>query len=131
MKRKILTSIFIVILLAIAVIGFNFMKMVKEIESFDKSPIDISLIADGVYHGQTETMLIKVEVKVVVAIGKIDDIFIVRHDSGKGLPANAIVEEIISKNSPEVDAVAGVTASSEVIKEAVRRALRSGITKSR
>lgn len=41
------------------------------------------------------------------------------------MPANAIVDNMVSKNDIEVDAVSGATLSSEVIKDVVRNALRS------
>ncbi|MCR4865338.1 MAG: FMN-binding protein, partial [Lachnospiraceae bacterium] len=48
------------------------------------------------------------------------------HECGKGKIANVIVEDMIEKDDVEVDAVSGATFSSEVIKDAVRNALRKG-----
>ena len=53
------------------------------------------------------------------------DIEILKHECGKVRPANEIVNDMIEKNDIEVDAVSGATMSSEVIKAAVRDALRS------
>ena len=60
---------------------------------------------------------------VTVSSGKIQDIEILKHECGKGLPANEIVNDIIKNNDIEVDAVTGATMSSEVIKDAVRNAV--------
>ena len=57
----------------------------------------------------------------------IRDIEILKHECGKGRRANEIVNDMIEKNDIEVDAVSGATMSSEVIKAAVRDALRSGL----
>ena len=63
-------------------------------------------------------------VRVTVTDGKIENIEILEHQCGKGKPANAIAEEMARRNDIEVDAVSGATVSSEVIKDAVRNALR-------
>ncbi|SDB11605.1 hypothetical protein [Butyrivibrio sp. INlla16] len=39
-----------------------------------KSGIDLSHVADGVYNGHSETDLVKVDVRVTVADGRIEDI---------------------------------------------------------
>ena len=82
------------------------------------------MVADGVYDGHSETDLVKVEVKVSVSDGMIRNIEILKHECGKGLPANEIVKDMVRKNDVEVDSVSGATVSSEVIKDAVRNALR-------
>ena len=61
-----------------------------------------------------------------VSNGDISDIEILRHECGKGKIANVIVEDMVEKDDVEVDAVSGATFSSEVIKDAVRSALRKG-----
>ena len=58
---------------------------------------------------------------------RIEDIEILKHECGKGYPADVIVSDMIKDNTVEVDAVSGATMSSEVIKDAVRDALRSGL----
>ena len=63
-----------------------------------------------------------------VSVSSVDisDIEILRHECGKGKIANVIVEDMVEKDDVEVDAVSGATFSSEVIKDAVRSALRKG-----
>jgi uncharacterized protein with FMN-binding domain len=101
--------------------------MNNQVKAFDKTPIDISQVADGVYNGHSETDLVKVEVKVTVEAGAVKDIEILKHECGKGRPANVIVNDMVKKNDVEVDGVSGATFSSEVIKDAVRDALRKGM----
>ena len=101
-----------------------FLKMKYQTDVMDRSPVDISKVADGTYEGYSETMMVKAKVLVTVESGKITDIEILQHDCGKGHPAEAIVDDMVANNTVEVDAVSGATASSEVIKDAVRNALR-------
>ena len=117
--------IFAIIIISAVIIVSN--RMIGQVSAFDRSIIDISQVADGVYYGHSETDLVKVEVSVTVSDGMIRDIEILKHECGKGLPANEIVNDMIKINDVEVDAVTGATMSSEVIKDAVRNALRSGL----
>jgi uncharacterized protein with FMN-binding domain len=114
-------ALFLITICAVLVI-----KMNSQVKSFDKSAVDVSQIKDGVYEGHSETELVKVDVKVTVSNGDISDIEILRHECGKGKIANVIVEDMVEKDDVEVDAVSGATFSSEVIKDAVRSALRKG-----
>ena len=118
-------SIFAIIIISAVIIVSN--RMIGQVNAFDRSIIDVDQVSDGVYYGHSETDLVKVEVSVTVSSGIIQDIEILKHECGKGLPANEIVNDIIKNNDIEVDAVTGATMSSEVIKDAVRNALRSGL----
>ena len=111
-----------VIISALAILG---VRMSGQIKALDRSAIELSRVADGVYNGRCETDLVKAEVRVTVSDGTIQDVEIVRHECGKGHPAEEIVKDMIKKNDVEVDAVTGATLSSEVIKAAVRTALRA------
>ena len=130
MKKLFKTFLTIVIIFALVII-FTFavvsIRMTGQVKAFDKTNINLSQVADGVYTGHSETDLVKVDVRVTVADGRIEDIEILKHECGKGHPADVIVSDMIKDNTVEVDAVSGATMSSEVIKDAVRDALRSGI----
>jgi uncharacterized protein with FMN-binding domain len=114
-------ALFIITICAVTVIRMN-----SQVKSFDRSEVDVSQVKDGIYEGRSETDMVKVDVRVTVSNGDISDIEIVRHECGKGKIANVIVEDMIEKDDVEVDAVSGATFSSEVIKDAVRNALRKG-----
>lgn len=103
-----------------------FIRMNSQVKSFDRSEVDVSQVKDGIYEGRSETDMVKVDVKVTVSDGDISDIEIVRHECGKGKIANVIADDMVEKDDVEVDAVSGATFSSEVIKDAVRSALRKG-----
>lgn len=114
-----------VIAVAVAALCLSvFFKMKSQTDAFDTTPVDISKVADGTYEGYSETMMVKAKVLVTVESGKITDIEILQHDCGKGHPAEAMIDDMIANNTVEVDAVSGATASSEVIKDAIRNALR-------
>ena len=130
MKKLFKTFLTIVIIFALIII-FTFavvsIRMTGQVKAFDKTNIDLSQVADGVYDGHSETDFVKVAVRVTVADEMIKDIEILKHECGKGLPANEIVNDMIKNNTVEVDTVSGATMSSEVIKAAVRDALRSDL----
>ena len=118
----ILTSAVIILSLVLATV----IHMKKQVNSFDKTRIEISQVQDGVYEGKSETDLVKVEVRVTVSNGEISDIEILKHECGLGKPAEEMIPTMIRKNDVEVDAITNATYSSEVIKDAIRNALRNG-----
>ncbi len=117
--------IFAVFILSVCLFFMNRMK--SEVDAFDKTSVDVREVADGVYEGHSETTLVKVDVKVTVSDGEITDLVILKHECGRGKPAEDMIPNMIEKNDVEVDAVSGATYSSEVIKDAVRNALRKGL----
>ena len=88
---------------------------------------DLSKVDDGIYKGKFDTMLVKAEVEVSVVNHKIVSILIIKHENGKGKPAETIVDTIIKDNSTNVELVAGATMSSLIIRAAVIDALNKGI----
>ena len=88
---------------------------------------DLSKVEDGIYRGKVETMLVKAEVEVSVKNHKIISISIIKHENGKGKPAEAIVDAIVKDNSTDVELIAGATMSSLVIRAAVIDAVNKGI----
>ncbi|MBR6146739.1 MAG: FMN-binding protein [Lachnospiraceae bacterium] len=129
MKRALKILLVIPAVLALLIItmcAVIVLRMNSQVKSFDRSEVDVSQVKDGIYEGRSETDMVKVDVRVTVSNGDISDIEIVKHECGKGKIANVIVEDMIEKDDVEVDAVSGATFSSEVIKDAVRNALRKG-----
>ena len=129
MKRALKILLVIPAVLALLIItmcAVIVLRMNSQVKSFDRSEVDVSQVKDGIYEGRSETDMVKVDVRVTVSNGDISDIEIVKHECGKGKIANVIVKDMIEKDDVEVDAVSGATFSSEVIKDAVRNALRKG-----
>ena len=82
---------------------------------------------DGIYEGHSELGPVIVDVIVTVEKGKITGVEIVNHQNGLGQSANVIVDEMLDKNTYDVDAVSGATVSSEIIMNAVNDALQKGL----
>ena len=122
--KTVLTIVIIFALVVIFTVTVVIIRMNNQVKTFDKTNIDLSQVTDGVFDGHSETDLVKVDVRVTVSDGIIKNIEILKHECGKGRPAEVIINDMIEKNDIEVDAVSSATISSEVIKDAVRDALR-------
>lgn len=128
MSKLKIALIIIAVIIIVIVIGVTIFKNIvgKKLEAynhFDYSALDLSRVADGTYTGNEDTVAIKVSVEVTVKDHKITKVTILRHDCGKGKPAEVIVNDIVKQNSVEVDAISGATYSSNIIKVAVYNAL--------
>lgn len=120
----------IVLLLVVAVVvlagiaGYAFINAsLKDLADSRIEPVDLANIADGSYRGTFETLPIKVTVEVDVKDHRLGDIRILRHENGKGKPAEAIVSAMLEQQRVDVDTVAGATYSSKAIQKAVAAAL--------
>ena len=130
MKRigKILLVIGCVI--GIMVGGFRLMmngqvgKMYEQLDAV--ATVALGNVKDGIYEGTAETPLVKVTVEVTVQDHKLKDIRLLRHENGQGAPAEAMIPDMLLRNTSEVDAVSGATMSSKAIRAAVRDALAKG-----
>ena len=120
-------------IIGIAVVGINVMmkKQVRAMyEQLDAAAvIPPEYVADGTYEGTAETPLVKVTVAVTVENHTLKDIKLLRHENGKGAPAEAMLPEMLRQNTSEVDTVSGATMSSKAIRAAVREALAKGAQK--
>lgn len=128
-KRNKYLRLFLLIPIVIFIIGIVIFaskldKQKKQIKGIDKSPVDISKIKDGKYHGKAEGELVKVELDVWIRDGEIKEVKLLHHENGLGKKAENIIDSMINHNSVEVDSISGATISSEYIKAAVRNALR-------
>lgn len=89
--------------------------------------INMSRVKDGTWKGSSEAGPVSVDVEVTVKASKIERVVLLRHDCGLGHKADVIVDDMKSGNTWDVDIVSGATVSSEVIKNAVNKALRSAM----
>ena len=125
--------VFIVLILFILILVVSCTAMMnKEMEKAKNELMlvedsDLSKVEDGIYREKVETILVKAEVEVSVKNHKIISISIIKHENGKGKPAEAIVDAIIKDNSTDVELIAGATMSSLVIRAAVIDAVNKGI----
>ena len=129
-KKKYVFGIVGLIVLVLVIFVFTmFQKMGKELKNLNNVEIDMNQVADGSYTASTETMLVKAQVRVTVKDHKIETIELLKHECGKGKPAEVIVDDMVSNNTYVTDTVSGATASSKVIQNAVNKALQKGLDK--
>lgn len=99
-------------------------SMKKSLAKIENEDIDMETVEDGSFEGHSELDLVKVDVKVLVENHKLIKVELLRHECGLGYPADVIVDKMVEQNTWDVDAVSGATVSSEIIKNAVNKALR-------
>lgn len=108
-------------------IGVKVTQTGRALKQQVNEPIDMAQVADGTYRGESDGGLVKVEVEVEVKDHEIVNINLLKHECGKGKPAESILEEMVKRNTDDVDGVSGATASSKTIRNAVNQALQSGM----
>ena len=99
-------------------------SMKKNLAKIENEDIDMETVEDGIFEGHSELAPVKVDVKVLVENHKLIKVELLRHECGLGHPADVIVDKMVEQNTWDVDAVSGATVSSEIIKNAVNKALR-------
>ncbi|NBC30920.1 MAG: FMN-binding protein [Spirochaetes bacterium] len=87
------------------------------------TPDDLTSIEDGTYAGGYDGGFTVVDLTVTVSDGAMEEIELLRHDNGRGEPAEAIIDDVLREQSLEVDTISGATISSKVILKSVERAL--------
>lgn len=95
----------------------------KAVRDITFQGIDVSQIADGVYVGDCDVDFIYAKVEVTVQEGKITNIALLAHKNDRGSTAETVIDKIVAEQKIQVDAVAGATNSSTVLKKAVENAL--------
>ncbi len=129
MKKVIVVLCSIVILVIVGVAGIFASMTIKTNSAVKKQvnyPVAMEKVADGTYLGQSDGGMVQVEVAVTVKNHRIEGIELIRHENGKGAAAEAIISEMVAKNTYEVDVVSSATISSKTIMNAVNNALTSG-----
>jgi len=100
---------------------------IREMKEFSETAVfaepQLQDLEDGQYIGEFEKGLVAAEVTVLVRDHAIESIEILRHDNGKGKKAERIVDDIVARQSLQVDIISGATYSSTVILKAVENAL--------
>lgn len=126
-KHKILICIFTVIIIAGLAVLFIYLDSVRsykeKVANTHIRDIDFSEIPDGTYTGDYDVGFIYAEVEVIVKDGRVTRINLLKHENGRGSPAESIINDIIDAQSLEVDAVSGATNSCTVIRKAIENAL--------
>jgi len=125
MKKKliIIVSTIIVLIFLVIFVKNNISNNLNILSKMKINDVDLSTINDGKYSGQYATFPVAVEVIVDIKNHKITAIDLIKHDNGKGKPAEAIIEDVVEKQTLDVDCIAGATYSSKVILKAIENAL--------
>lgn len=128
-NKKVFIILFIILIFMIGAYLFLTICAKKGLKALEYENISMDLVKDGTYDAEVDVNLVFVKVKVAVRNHKITNIEIMEHRNGLGKKAEAIVKNMITENTYAVDAVSGATLSSECIKSAVSKALKSGYQK--
>ena len=99
-------------------------QMYEQLDSV--AAVSLEHVDDGTYEGTAETPLVKVTVEVTVKDHTLGELRLLRHENGQGAPAEAMLPDMLSRNTSEVNTVSGATLSSKAIRAAVRDALAKG-----
>lgn len=113
----------VAILLVVCVkVGADFLTK-RTLKKVKINEVPISQVADGEYVGEAQIKPVSAKVNVQVENGKITDIEIKDHMTGLGKNGEKNIDQIINKQSLDVDAISGATQSSVTITKAVENAL--------
>lgn len=126
MKKKILIILLCTILFVLIGASLYLKRLVNDVNSITVSNLNMANITDGIYVGKYSITPVYVEVEASVTEHKITNIKIIEHENGLGGKAEKIVDDVISRQSLEVDAVSGATVSSKCIIKTIENALQSG-----
>jgi uncharacterized protein with FMN-binding domain len=86
-------------------------------------PVDLSQISDGTYTGSYNSYRWSTTVEVTVSNHKITEIKKIKVQQGRDSLVNDLIDEIITKQTTNLDAVSGATASRKCFLKAVENAL--------
>lgn len=134
MKKKVKIGLIVVVSVIVLFVAFMAIKietkMQKTREALDSQvnvEIDMKQVADGIYKASSGGGMVQVELEVEVKDHKIVNINLLKHECGKGKPAESTIDEMVKNNTDDVDIVSGATASSKIIRNAVNKALQCGL----
>lgn len=124
MKKKILIILLCTILFVLIGVSLYLKMLVNDVNSITVSNLNMANITDGIYVGEYSITPVYAEVEVSVTEHEITSIKIIGRKNGLGGKAEKIVDDVISRQSLEVDAVSGATVSSKCIIKAIENALQ-------
>lgn len=127
-RRNLITAILLLLLALACLTGLFYFIRVSLYQSGVRKLTylepDLTLIPDGAYTGEHDADYVGAKVQVVVEDGRITDITILEHKQERGKQAERVISAIVDEQRIDVDAVAGATNSSKVLKKAVENALK-------
>ena len=120
--------IFLILVLCFGIVGFLKLKSEsnKAINSIQISTVNLTSVDDGSYFGKYSSGPCSAKVKVCVKNHKIEKISLLEHKNGMGSKAETIVDNVVDRQTLDVDTVSGATVSSKVILKSIENALLKG-----
>lgn len=131
-RKKLLWHRILSVLMAVCIAGHfityiidfnNYKQIVANIEISD---INLANIKDGLYTGEYDAGYIYARAEVEIKDGMIVSASLLEHRNERGKQAENIINNIISEQKIDVDAISRVTNSSNVIKKAIETAIKNG-----
>ena len=115
----------LVVLILIAGVGRLAIHLMSKnlVKDVSVSNVEFTNLKDGEYTGSVSKEPITVQLKVIVKDSKVSDIVIIEHKNGLGKDGEKVIEEVLSKQSLNVDTISGATTSSKIILKAIENAL--------
>ena len=120
--RPLLIGLFILVVLVSVSLAFVQAQLDK-LKATELQTLDLSQVKNGTYEGSYTAFPVSVTLTVTVKDHGITSITILKHDNGKGKPAEVILGDVIEQQSLQVDVISGATYSSKVILLAIQDAL--------
>ncbi|MDP4090130.1 MAG: FMN-binding protein [Bacillota bacterium] len=129
-RKKVMLTVVLTAVVIGGILGITFLqslnKYKKTVNDMKIGTLDLNVVKDGEYEGSCDAGLISVDLKVKVKNHRIEQVDLIKHKNGRGKPAEAVIQEVLNKQSLQVDTVSGATNSSKVILKAVEDALNKG-----
>lgn len=116
----IFAAVLVIMIVGLGLLGTNGLKEGAELVI---NEIDPSTLADGVYIGRYEAGRWTNEVSVTIKNGRIEDIQLVKDVMLSKYFSDQIFEQVIEKQSTDVDVISGATVTSKAYLKAIENAL--------
>ena len=123
MFKKLIIGVLIVIVAVSIYFAYVFTGMDEKLNAVTISDITLDDIEDGLYIGEERVGLVGSVVEVEVQDHQITNIRLVDHRNWRGKPAEVIIDDVIDKQSLNVELISGATASSKVILKSIENSL--------
>lgn len=121
--KKIICAVIVISMIAGGAYLYRISAYQKKVKAIQIHDVDLKSINDGKYRGRFNADVIAAEFEVTVQDHTIKDINIIENKTDRGKKAEAVVDEVVKKQTLNVDTVSGATNSSKVILKAVENAL--------
>ena len=102
---KVLGIILVVVVVAFTGMYFYLSRNLDELVEAPIENIDVSSLESGTYVGEYSVPPVSATVEVRISDGRIDQILLLDHGNGMGQPAEAIIDDVIEKQSLQIDSI--------------------------